>query len=62
MRTPSGAIGGMDAEHCRETLSELDIGRILVPRDAFSAHGMLRTDAHQKRSLTRITRLLDDAG
>jgi len=40
-------------------ISELGIGRILIPRDpgTFSAYGMLVTDVHQTRSLTRITRL-----
>ena len=39
--------------------AELGIGRILVPRDpgTFSAYGMLVTDVHQERSLTRITPL-----
>jgi N-methylhydantoinase A len=43
-------------------IGELGIGRILVPPDpgTFSAFGMLVTDVHQSRSLTRITRL-DDA-
>src|SRR5262249_57916262 len=37
--------------------AELGIGRILIPRDpgTFSAHGMLVTDVHQERSVTRIT-------
>jgi len=36
--------------------AELGISRILIPRDpgTFSAHGMLVTDVHQQRSLTRI--------
>src|SRR5262249_27752257 len=37
--------------------AELGIGAILIPRDPgpFSAHGMLVTDVHQERSVTRIT-------
>jgi N-methylhydantoinase A len=39
--------------------AELGIGKILIPRDpgTFSAHGMLVTDVHQERSLTKITPL-----
>ena len=41
--------------------AELGIGRILIPRDpgTFSAWGMLVTDVHQERSITRITQLDD---
>src|SRR5258707_7081710 len=50
-------FGGMGPTIAGMVAAELGIGRILVPRDpgAFSAHGMLVTDVHQERSLTRIT-------
>ena len=55
-------FGGMGPTIAGRIVAELGIGRILIPRDpgAFSAYGMLVTDVHQERSLTRITRL-DDA-
>jgi N-methylhydantoinase A len=53
------AFGGMGPTIAGRIIGELGIGRILVPRDpgTFSAFGMLVTDVHQSRSLTRITRL-----
>ena len=50
-------FGGMGPTIAGLIAAELGIGRILVPRDpgAFSAYGMLVTDVHQARSLTRIT-------
>ena len=50
-------FGGMGPSIAGMIAAELGIGRILVPRDpgTFSAHGMLVTDVHQERSLTRIT-------
>ena len=50
-------FGGMGPTIAGRIAAELGIGRILIPRDpgAFSAHGMLVTDVHQQRSLTRIT-------
>jgi N-methylhydantoinase A len=50
-------FGGMGPTIAGMIAAELGIGRILVPRDpgTFSAHGMLLTDVHQERSLTRIT-------
>jgi N-methylhydantoinase A len=50
-------FGGMGPTIAGMIAAELGIGRILVPRDpgTFSAHGMLVTDVHQVRSLTRIT-------
>lgn len=53
------AFGGMGPTIAGRIVGELGIGRILVPRDpgTFSAFGMLVTDVHQTRSLTRITRL-----
>ena len=53
------AFGGMGPTIAGRIIAELGIGRILVPRDpgTFSAFGMLVTDVHQTRSLTRITRL-----
>ena len=53
------AFGGMGPTIAGRFIGELGIGRILVPRDpgTFSAFGMLVTDVHQTRSLTRITRL-----
>ncbi len=52
-------FGGMGPTIAARIAAELDIGRILVPRDpgTFSAWGMLVTDVHQERSLTRITLL-----
>jgi N-methylhydantoinase A len=52
-------FGGMGPTIAGRIIPELGIGRILVPRDpgTFSAFGMLVTDVHQTRSLTRITRL-----
>ncbi len=52
-------FGGMGPTIAGRIISELGIGRILVPRDpgTFSAFGMLVTDVHQTRSFTRITRL-----
>jgi N-methylhydantoinase A len=52
-------FGGMGPTIAGRIISELGIGRILVPCDpgTFSAFGMLVTDVHQTRSLTRITRL-----
>jgi N-methylhydantoinase A len=53
------AFGGMGPTVAGRIIGELGIGRILVPRDpgTFSAFGMLVTDVHQSRSITRITRL-----
>ncbi|MGB6536759.1 MAG: hydantoinase/oxoprolinase family protein [Xanthobacteraceae bacterium] len=53
------AFGGMGPTIAGRIIGELGIGRILVPRDpgTFSAFGMLVTDVHQSRSLTRITPL-----
>jgi N-methylhydantoinase A len=53
------AFGGMGPTIAARIAAELGIGRILVPRDpgAFSAWGMLVTDVHQERNLTRITPL-----
>jgi len=50
-------FGGMGPTIAAMAAGELGIGRILIPRDpgTFSAHGMLVTDVHQARSLTRIT-------
>ena len=50
-------FGGMGPTIAGLVAAELGIGRILIPRDpgTFSAHGMLVTDVHQERSLTRIT-------
>jgi N-methylhydantoinase A len=52
-------FGGMGPTIAGRIAAELGIGKILVPRDpgAFSAWGMLVTDVHQERSLTRITPL-----
>jgi N-methylhydantoinase A len=52
-------FGGMGPTIAGMVAAELGIGRILIPRDpgTFSAHGMLVTDVHQERSLTRITPL-----
>jgi N-methylhydantoinase A len=53
------AFGGMGPTIAGRIISDLGIGRILVPRDpgTFSAFGMLVTDVHQTRSCTRVTRL-----
>ncbi|HYQ20590.1 MAG TPA: hydantoinase/oxoprolinase family protein, partial [Xanthobacteraceae bacterium] len=50
-------FGGMGPTIAGLIAAELGISRILIPRDpgTFSAHGMLVTDVHQQRSLTRIT-------
>jgi len=50
-------FGGMGPTIAAMVAAELGIRRILIPRDpgTFSAHGMLVTDVHQARSLTRIT-------
>jgi N-methylhydantoinase A len=50
-------FGGMGPTIAGLVAAELGIGRILIPRDSgtFSAYGMLVTDVHQERSLTRIT-------
>src|SRR5262249_32333079 len=49
-------FGGMGPTPARPFAAALGIGRLLIPRDpgAFSAYGMLLTDVHQTRSLTRI--------
>src|SRR5712691_10530105 len=51
------AFGGMGPTIAGRVAAELGIGRILIPRNpgAFSAWGMLVTDVHQEKSLTRIT-------
>src|SRR5260370_35118725 len=51
------AFGGLGPTIAGRSAAELGIDRILGPRDpgAFSAWGMLVTDVHQHRSLTRIT-------
>jgi N-methylhydantoinase A len=56
-------FGGMGPTIAGRFAADLGIGRILVPNDpgAFSAYGMLVTDVHQVRSVTRITPL-DGAG
>jgi len=50
-------FGGMGPTIAGMIAAELGIARILIPRNpgAFSAHGMLVTDVHQQRSLTRLT-------
>jgi N-methylhydantoinase A len=50
-------FGGVGPTIAGMIAAELGIRRALIPRDpgAFSAHGMLVTDVHQQRSLTRIT-------
>ena len=55
-------FGGMGPTISGMIAAELGIRRILVPPNpgAFSAWGMLVTDVHQERSLTRVT-ALDDA-
>jgi N-methylhydantoinase A len=52
-------FGGMGPTIAGRIATELGIRRILVPRDpgTFSAWGMLVTDVHQDRSLTRVTPL-----
>ena len=52
-------FGGMGPTIAGLIAKELGIGRILVPRDpgTFSAWGMLVTDVHQDRSITRLTAL-----
>jgi N-methylhydantoinase A len=52
-------FGGMGPTIAGRMAGDLGIGRILVPRDpgTFSAWGMLVTDVHQERSLTRLTPL-----
>ncbi len=52
-------FGGMGPTIAGRIAAELGIGRILVPRDpgAFSAWGMLVTDVHLERSLTKILAL-----
>jgi N-methylhydantoinase A len=52
-------FGGMGPTIAGRFAADLGIGRILVPNDpgAFSAYGMLVTDVHQTRSVTRITAL-----
>jgi N-methylhydantoinase A len=52
-------FGGMGPTIAGLIAAELGIGKILIPRDpgTFSAHGMLVTDVHQERSLTKITSL-----
>jgi N-methylhydantoinase A len=50
-------FGGMGPAIAGFIAVELGIARILIPRDpgTFSANGMLVTDVHQEKSLTRIT-------
>jgi N-methylhydantoinase A len=52
-------FGGMGPTIAGRIAPDLGISRILIPRDpgTFSAYGMLVTDVHQTRSLTRITAL-----
>jgi len=52
-------FGGMGPTIAGALASELGIEKILVPPNpgAFSAWGMLVTDVHQERSLTRVTAL-----
>ena len=52
-------FGGMGPTIAGSIAAELGIGRILVPQDpgTFSAWGMLVTDVHQERSVTRMTSL-----
>ena len=54
-------FGGMGPTIACRIARELGIRRILVPRDpgTFSAWGMLVTDVHQEKSLTRLTSLED---
>lgn len=55
-------FGGMGPTIACRIARELGVQRILVPRDpgTFSAWGMLVTDVHQEKSLTRLTSI-DDA-
>lgn len=55
-------FGGMGPTIACKVATELGIRRLLIPRDpgTFSAWGMLVTDVHQDRGITRLTRL-DDA-
>jgi N-methylhydantoinase A len=50
-------FGGIGPAVAGLIAAELGASRILIPRDpgTFSAHGMLVTDVHQEKSLTRIT-------
>ena len=52
-------FGGMGPTIAGRIAKELGIGRLLIPADpgTFSAWGMLVTDVHQERSITRITQL-----
>jgi N-methylhydantoinase A len=52
-------FGGMGPTIAGRIANELGIGRLLIPIDpgTFSAWGMLVTDVHQDRSITRITQL-----
>ncbi len=52
-------FGGMGPTIAAAVAAELGVQRLLVPRDpgTFSAWGMLVTDVHQDRSITRLTRL-----
>lgn len=54
-------FGGMGPAIAGRIAAELGVRRLLVPRDpgTFSAWGMLVTDVHQERSLTRLTALDD---
>lgn len=54
-------FGGMGPTIAGRIARELGIRRILAPRDpgTFSAWGMLVTDVHQEKSLTRLTSLED---
>jgi N-methylhydantoinase A len=53
------AFGGMGPTIAGRIAGELGVGRIIAPRDpgTFSAWGMLVTDVHQEKSLTRLTAL-----
>lgn len=52
-------FGGMGPTIAGRVAAELGVRKLLVPRDpgTFSAWGMLVTDVHQDRSITRLTRL-----
>jgi N-methylhydantoinase A len=52
-------FGGMGPTIAGRFAADLGVRRILIPKDpgAFSAYGMLVTDVHQVRSVTRITPL-----
>ena len=54
-------FGGMGPTIAGRIARELGVRRILVPRDpgTFSAWGMLVTDVHQEKSLTRLTSIED---